>query len=110
MAHTARRAPAQKGQIPLRERSCLSLLYVLELTPDEEAVGVVRQRAGLQRHDVLALHRIEHREGVRGDDELPEDFVSVRPALRVGYVELVTLLRNSSLLRSQKARWLLVFA
>jgi hypothetical protein len=33
----------------------LTLRDVIELTPDEEAVHIVRQRAGLECDDVLAL-------------------------------------------------------
>ena len=75
-------------QVPRR----LSPRDLFELAADEEAVGVVRQRAGLEADDVIALHRIEYREGVRGDDELLVDHKGVLPTRGVGDVELVTLL------------------
>src|SRR5215210_6779575 len=89
---------AQAGRLP-----ALRLLYVLELTPDEEAVHVVGLGAALQRHDVLPVYRGEHGHVLGTGDELPEDLVGVLPALGVRYVDLVALLELAEVVEGQVA-------
>src|SRR5215211_1327919 len=78
-------------------------LDVLEHGPVDDTVCVVRQRAGLQADDVLALDRLEYGE-VRGlDDELAEDLVGILPAFRVLEVNLVALFQVLEIVEGQVA-------
>src|SRR5215211_1223368 len=78
-------------------------LDVLEHGPVDDTVCVVRQRAGLQADDVLALDRLEYGE-VRGlDDKLSEDLVGILPAFRVLEVNLVALFQVLEIIECQVA-------
>src|SRR5215213_5680408 len=78
-------------------------LDVLEHGPVDDTVCVVRQRAGLQADDVLALDRLEYGE-VRGlDDKLSEDLVGILPAFRVLQVNFVALLEILEVVEGQVA-------
>src|SRR5215210_7612404 len=78
-------------------------LDVLEHGPVDNTVCVVRQRAGLQAYDVLALDRPQYGE-VRGlDNELAEDLVSVLSAFRVLEVNLVAIFQVLEIVEGQVA-------
>src|SRR5215204_7181947 len=78
-------------------------LDVLEHGPVDDTVCVVRQRAGLQADDVLALDRPQYGEIGWLDDELGEDLVGVLSAFRVLEVNLVALFQVLEIVESQVA-------
>src|SRR5215210_5547842 len=78
-------------------------LDVLEHGPVDNTVCIVRQRAGLQADDVLALHRPQYGEVRWLDDELAEDLVGVLSAFRVLEVNLVALFQVLEIVEGQVA-------
>src|SRR5215204_6805930 len=78
-------------------------LDVLEHGPVDDTVCVVRQRAGLQADDVLALDGPQYGEIGWLDDELGVDLVSILPAFRVLEIDLVALFQVLEIVEGQVA-------
>src|ERR687893_418182 len=78
-------------------------LDVLEHGPVDDTVCVVRQRAGLQADDVLALDRPQDGDIGWLHDKLAEDLVSILPAFRVLEVNLVALFQVLEIVEGQVA-------